>query len=296
MANNPDHLPVLVDEFLSFFKDVHIRFFVDGTLGAGGHSEALLKNHPEIECLIGLDQDTKALEIARKRLSHDQKRVKLIHANFRAMKEVVPFPEVDGIFLDLGVSSMQLDQAERGFSIYKEGPLDMRMDPTQDKTAATIINTYSQKELERIFREYGEEPRAKNAAKAIVEARKKVRIKTTQDLMEVLKQVLTWRGRKSKKIHPLTLVFQALRIEVNEELEALEKAIPEAISLLRSGGRMGIISFHSLEDRIVKTRFKEFAEKGEVRILTKKPLEASPEEKRKNPRARSAKMRFVEKI
>jgi 16S rRNA (cytosine1402-N4)-methyltransferase len=289
------HEPILVDAFLSFFQHKKITIFIDGTLGGGGHAQALLEKHPEIKRFYGLDQDELALQIATERLAPFSEKVRVVHGNFRKINELVNEEQVEGIFLDLGVSSMQLDRPEKGFSLYKEGPLDMRMDSSQTLDAAKVVNTFSEKELGKIFRELGEEPKWRAAAKAVVEGRKKKRIKTTTDLTELLKHVLTWSGRKGKKIHPMTLVFQALRIFVNDELKAIEEAIPKAIDLLAPGGRLGVISFHSLEDRIVKQLFRHFALEKKVALLTKKPLIASPEEVKRNPRSRSAKMRFVEK-
>ena len=270
--------------------------FIDGTVGAGGHAQALLENHPEIERFYGFDQDELALEIAADTLAPFSEKVKLIHGNFRNLKTLVPEKKIDGIFLDIGVSSMQLDRPEKGFSLYKEGPLDMRMDASNAIDAAQVVNTFSEKELGNIFRDLGEEPRWRTVAKTLVEARKKKRIKTTTDLTEALKHVLTWGGRKGKKIHPMTLVFQALRIYVNDELGAIQEAIPQAIDLLAPGGLLGIISFHSLEDRIVKYAFRAAAQEKCVSLLTKKPLIADREEIRQNPRSRSAKLRFVEKL
>jgi 16S rRNA (cytosine1402-N4)-methyltransferase len=290
------HEPILVEAFLSFFQHKRIAIFIDGTLGGGGHAHALLEHHPEIKRFYGLDQDELALQIAAQRLAPFAEKVRLVHGNFRKIKELVAEEDVDGIFLDLGVSSMQLDRPEKGFSLYKEGPLDMRMDSSQLLDAEKVVNTFSEKELGRIFRELGEEPKWRAAAKAIVEGRKKKRIKTTTDLTQTLKHVLTWSSRKGKKIHPMTLVFQALRIFVNDELKAVEEVIPEAIDLLAPGGRLGVISFHSLEDRIVKHTFRHFALEKKVLLLTKKPLVASYEEVKRNPRSRSAKMRFVEKL
>jgi len=291
------HKPILIDPFLSFFQDKQIRVFIDGTVGAGGHAKALLEKHPEIECFYGFDQDALALQIAAETLKPFGEKVRLIQGNFRNMKRLVPEGKVEGIFLDMGLSSMQLDRPEKGFSLYKEGPLDMRMDGSQDLDAARVVNTFSEKELGDIFREFGEEPRWRSAAKAIVEARKKKRIKTTTDLTESLKYVLTWGGRRGKKIHPMTLVFQALRIYVNDELGAIEEAIPQAINLLKPGGRLGVITFHSLEDRIVKHAFKNYAgQEKQLILLTKKPLVADLAEIKRNPRSRSAKMRFVEKL
>jgi len=290
------HISILLEEFLNFFADQEIHSFVDGTLGAGGHSFAILSAHPEIQHFFGIDRDPQAIEIARQRLEPFKEKIQLIHGSFHELNLLVPVLGIDGMFLDLGVSSMQLDRPEKGFSLYKEGPLDMRMNPEADLDAATIVNTFSEKELGELFRDYGEEPRWRRAAKAIVEARRKKKIRTTTDLCEVLKTVLTWSGRKGKNIHPATLVFQALRIKVNEELKTLESGLQCAIERLNPGGRLGVISFHSLEDRIVKLSFRQAAVEKKVKILTKKPLIASREEMRKNPRSRSAKMRFVEKL
>lgn len=290
------HTPILIETFLSFFADKQIETFVDGTLGAGGHAKALLESHPEIQRFYGFDQDEEALGIAKKTLEAFAHKVVFINENFRQMRACVEEQSVDGIFLDIGVSSMQLDQVEKGFSFSKEGPLDMRMDPSQDLDAEKIVNSFSEKELGAIFRDLGEERRWRAAAKAVVEARRKKRLRTTLDLAEALKNVLTWGGQK-KKIHPMTLVFQALRIYVNDELGAIEETIPIAIDLLASGGRMGVIAFHSLEDRIVKHTFIQYARQEKtVQLLTKKPLIADSDEIKKNPRSRSAKMRFIEKV
>jgi len=289
------HKPILVESFLSFFQHKKINIFVDGTIGAGGHAKALLEKHPEIQRFYGLDQDELALQIAAETLAPFSKKIKLIHGNFCSMQDLVP-EEVEGIFLDLGVSSMQLDRPEKGFSLYKEGPLDMRMDTTQSLNAEMVVNTFSEKEIGKIFRDLGQEPRWRLAAKTLVEARKKKKLKTTTDLTESLKHVLTWSGRKGKKIHPMTLVFQALRIFVNDELDVIKKTIPDAIEMLTLGGRFGVISFHSLEDGIVKHSFKQYAQEKKVALLTKKPLVADPAEIRQNPRSRSAKMRFVERL
>ncbi len=290
-----EHVSILVEEYLAFFAEKKIRRFVDGTVGAGGHASALLKAHGEIESFYGIDQDPEALEIAQKQLEPFKEKVSLIQGSFFEIDQLVDGP-LEGIFLDLGVSSMQLDRPEKGFSLYKEGPLDMRMNPEMRLDAATAVNTFSEKELERIFREYGEEPRARAAAKAVVEARRKKKFKTTTDLTEALKRVLTWGGRRGKKIHPMTLVFQALRIYVNNELKGLEEMLPKGVELLSSGGRFGILTFHSLEDRIVKHTFRQLASEKKVTLLTKKPLIPGLEEMQRNPRSRSAKLRFVEKL
>ncbi len=290
------HEPILVETFLSFFSELTIRHYIDGTVGAGGHAHAILEAHPEIERLYGFDRDPEALEIAGETLKPFQEKTTLIHANFLDFNRYVP-ESVEGIFLDLGVSSMQLDRPEKGFSLYKEGPLDMRMDPSSDLDAESVVNFCSEKDLGKIFRDYGEEPRWRAAAKAIVEARRKKPLKTTTDLTEALKSVLTWGGRRGKKINPMTLVFQGLRIYVNDELGGLEKALPKGIEALAPGGRFGVLTFHSLEDRIVKHTFRQFASQEKtIKILTKKPLIADAEEIKRNPRSRSAKLRFIEKL
>lgn len=289
------HISILLNEFLAFFAEKKIVSFVDGTLGAGGHAKALLEAHPEIDCFFGFDKDPEALEIARENLLPFSSKVRLIQGSFQEISNYIQTP-IDGMFLDLGVSSMQLDRPEKGFSFSKEGPLDMRMDPSLALDAATVVNTFPENKLETIFRELGEERKAKLVAKAIVSARKKKKIKTTLELCEVLKPILTWSGRHGKKIHPMTLVFQALRIYVNDELGSLERTLPEAISLLAPQGRLGVISFHSLEDRIVKNIFRDYSHEKKVQLLTKKALFASDEEVKKNPRSRSARMRFIEKV
>lgn len=282
------HQPVLTQEILSFFT-APIAVFIDGTLGLGGHAESLLTVHKELLKYYGIDRDPEALAHAKERL--DERLIPL-HGSFSEMDTLVP-ERADGILLDLGVSSLQLDKAQKGFSFMREGPLDMRMNPEDPVDAETIVNSYSERELGEIFREYGEERKWRQAAKAIVHARKKCRIETTLQLCQALEPVL----KRSGKIHPMTRVFQALRIKVNEELLVLEEVLPKAVALLKPGGRLAVISFHSLEDRIVKHAFRDFVveEKG-VNILTKKPVVASREETKSNPRARSAKLRVLEKV
>ena len=281
------HTPVLLKEILSSFS-IRIERFLDGTLGLGGHAEALIAEHPELERYYGIDRDPEALELAKERLGEN---LFPIHGSFVDMDVLISEP-VDGILLDLGVSSLQLDKAEKGFSFMREGPLDMRMNPEDPIDAAHIANSYSEKDLGRIFLEYGEERKWRQAAKAIVNARKRKKFETTFDLCQALDPVL----KRVGKLHPMTRVFQALRIEVNEELKVLEEVIPKAIKLLRPGGRLAIISFHSLEDRIVKYAFRHLmVEEKCGTILTKKPLVADREECRKNRRARSAKLRVFEK-
>lgn len=283
------HIPVLLKEVLEAFQDVKLEVFVDGTVGAGGHAAALLKAHPEIDIYYAVDRDESALEFARVNLK-DFSCVEFVHANYADIE----VEGIDGILMDLGVSSMQLDQSERGFSFMREGPLDMRMDQTARLTAKEVVNRYSEKELGRIFHEYGEEKRWRQAASAIVQARKKQKIETTKQLAEVLRPVLGW---QRKHFNPMTLIFQAIRIEVNGELSRLEKALENAVEHLKSGGRLAVISFHSLEDRIVKQTFKRLKdEEKSIAILTKKPIIASDEEVKHNARSRSAKLRVVEKL
>lgn len=304
------HTSILLNEILEYFKDKHLKYFVDATLGAGGHAEAFLSTHPEIELLIGIDQDSLAREIAHQRLAPWGNRVHIIAGNFSDLRTYLAqlgISQVEGMLFDLGVSSMQFDLPEKGFSFMRDGPLDMRMNPEKSLTAAEIVNTWSEAELGRIFRNYGEEKQWKAAAKAIVAYRQRKPIHTTLELAEILQTVIHY---KKKGINPATLVFQALRICVNAELEVLEVILPEAINLLTSGGLLGVISFHSLEDRIVKNAMRfaasdkfntngiggVFLDKEPiVKLITKKPVIPSEEEIANNPRSRSAKLRIVEK-
>lgn len=306
------HIPVLLHEMLALFQDKPLHTFLDVTLGAGGHALALLDSHPELAHFYGSDRDPFARELAKQRLMPHQNRVHVIASAFGDLAEQVPpLPQCDGIWADLGVSSIQLDTAERGFSFRMEGPLDMRMDPTSPLTAADIINTWSEPELAKIFFRYGEEPYSLSRvlAKVIGKARKLKEIVTTSALVELLKPHFPF--SKTRTIHPCTRVFQALRIAVNQELAEIERFLPWAISQLLPGGRLAVISFHSLEDRLVKQAFAYAASDKEstigrggvfldktpsVRLLTTKPLSCSDEEAAINPRARSAKLRAVEKI
>ena len=294
-----DHKPVLVQEIIDYFAANKLRIFFDGTVGAGGHAAAILTAHSEIEKYIGCDQDVNALQLAKKRLLPFAAKVHLVHGNFQDLDRHLAKQKADGILLDLGVSSMQLNNPERGFSFQKEGPLDMRMDQDNSLTAEKVINECREIELTKIFRELGEEKRARAAARRIVQARQKKRIKTTQELVAVLQTVLP--QRSYQKIHPATRIFQALRIFVNKELDVLQQTLLKATDCLNVAGRMGVISFHSLEDRIVKHTFRRLAQKPVanepcIEILTKKPLVASRQEQKLNPRSRSAKLRFVERV
>lgn len=307
------HCPILIKEFLEVFSGIELGVYIDGTLGAGGHADAILTAHPEIQHFIGVDQDPIALDIASKRLKKYGEKVHCILANFQELGQVLSsfsLEHADGVFFDLGVSSMQLDQPIRGMSFSKEGPLDMRMSPSGEVTAEIILNTWSEDALGKVFKDYGEEPKWRAAARAIMAARDKQPLRTTLDLANVLRPVLYRKSRK--QINPLTLVFQALRIAVNDELTVLSKMLPQCISSLSPGGRLGVISFHSLEDRIVKNVFREASgykggrsegldlpgslREPVVKIITKKPIVPGDEEVLANPRSRSAKMRVVEKL
>lgn len=304
------HVSVLFNEVMEAFHEINLEVFVDGTLGAGGHAEGLLKNHPEIKRYIGFDQDPQALEIAKQRLV-EWPSLEVINKNFQHLDAELNkkgLTKVDGLLLDLGVSSMQLDQPEKGFSFMRDGPLDMRMDPSNPLTAEVIVNTWTEKEIGQVLRDYGEEKQWRSAARAIVQARLSQPITTTLQLSETLLPILGWKAKKG--INPLTLSFQGLRIAVNRELEVLEAVLPKAIERLRPGGRLAVISFHSLEDRIVKN-FLRFAaddkydtsgiggvfldKEPTVDLVTRKPITASEEEIKTNPRSRSAKLRVVTK-
>lgn len=265
---------------------------MDGTLGSGGHAEALLQAHSEVEQFWAFDGDPEAIALAKERLKAFRQKIVFLQEDFANLDQWILPSTLDGIFLDLGLSSMQLDEGEQGFAFSRDAPLDMRRDPREKLTAYEVINHFSEKKLGEIFRDYGEEPKWRQMARLICESRRKKKIATTFELSAVLKPALF---RSRKKINPLTLVFQALRIYVNQELTSLEQGIARAIIALNSGALLGIISFHSLEDRIVKVAFKKAQLEGKVLILTKKPLTPTLEEIKSNPRARSAKLRFLQK-
>jgi 16S rRNA (cytosine1402-N4)-methyltransferase len=308
------HAPVTLDrtiELLAPALEVEGAVFVDGTLGLGGHSEAFLERFPNLT-LVGIDRDTNALALAGERLARFGNRVHLVHAIYEEIEDVLDelgIDEVHGILLDLGVSSMQLDEAERGFAYSYEAPLDMRMDATQGKTAADIVNSYSEQDLARIFKEFGEERYAKGVAKAIVEARKTKPFSTSTELAGLIAKVIPFIPGKSSG-HPAKRVFQALRIEVNGELEVLERTMPASIRSLAVGGRIVVLSYHSLEDRIVKQALVAAANSSAplelpfelpehapvLRLLVKGAEAATPEEIAINPRAASVRLRAAEKI
>lgn len=285
------HIPVLLDEVIKAFEGKQISTFFEGTVGLGGHAKEILQSHPEIQRYIACDRDLNAIEIAKETLRPWSDKVEFVHSPFAEIKSILKekkISSIDGYLIDIGVSSMQLDKGSRGFSFKVDAPLDMRMDETMNTTAADLVNTLPEQELARIFYEYGEEFRSRAAAKVICLARKKRKITTTFELCDVLEKVL-----RKGKIHFATKVFQALRIAVNDELGQLKNGLQGAIESCKAGAILSVISFHSLEDRIVKWVFKE---EPSLQVITKKPLEATREEIKKNPRSRSAKLRVAEKI
>lgn len=267
--------------------------YLDATVGLGGHAAELLKALGPAGRLVCLDRDDEALAVARDRLGNH--RVSLAKASFSVLAETLQALGVaglDGALFDLGVSMLQLKRHERGFSFLSEERLDMRMDTSQELDARRVVNRYPERELERILRDYGEEPAARKIAKAIVERRKKAAIETGAELAGIVEGVYGGRG----KLHPATRTFQALRIEVNRELDELKAGLAAALERLSAGGRLCVISYHSLEDRIVKNMLRDSARDGRVRLLTKKPVGPGRDEVRLNPSSRSAKLRGVEKL
>jgi 16S rRNA (cytosine1402-N4)-methyltransferase len=302
------HTPVLLQEVIKALQPKAGGVYIDATVGAGGHSTAILAASAPDGQLFGLDQDEQALEIARRQLAEFGDRVHLLHSNFSKLEQAAGrynIPPADGLLLDLGVSSMQLEQPERGFSFQLDGPLDMRMNPQAGKSAAELVNSLPEAELADLIYRYGEEPHSRRIARAIVRARP---ISRTVELAQIVVRAIP-KGRGRKKIHPATQTFQALRIAVNDELGALEQTLPQAIGVLKPKGRLAVISFNSLEDRIIKQYFKRESQdcicppeqiicscrhKAIINIITKKPITPSLAEVNANPRARSAKLRVVE--
>jgi len=293
------HQPVLLKEVLEHLPSRPDGVFVDGTLGGGGHAKAILENS-QLK-IIGIDQDLEAIFAAKENLSDFSDRVEFVHDNYSKLPEILSskkIDSIDGILLDLGVSSYQLDNKKRGFSFQENAPLDMRMNQKDLESATDIINNYSEDDLAGIFYDYGGERNSRKIAKNIVLARNEKRIETTSELSKIVEASFPSSYKYKYKIHPATRVFQALRIETNNELNVLQEFIPKAAELLAGDGRLEIISFHSLEDRIVKHTFRELEEKynDKYKVLTKKPIVATEEEITKNPRSRSAKLRVLEKI
>jgi 16S rRNA (cytosine1402-N4)-methyltransferase len=292
------HTPVLLQEVINFLDPMPGKLIIDATIGSAGHAEKILEKITPCGMLIGIDRDSESLRIAHKRLRSLDGSFKLVNRNFSNLKHIMQdleIGEIDGILFDLGISSIQLEAGERGFSIKNKGPLDMRMDRSQGLTAKDLVNKLTEFELTSLIREFGEERYHRRIAKAIVNARAKKKIETTAELAEIISKCVP-RRRIPERIHPATRTFQALRIRVNDELTALEDALTQTPRILKKGGRLCVISFHSLEDRIVKNIFKEFNKEGIFEILTEKPITAKEKEVLSNPRARSAKLRAAQKI
>lgn len=302
------HKSVLLEETVSSLNIRPDGIYVDGTLGGGGHSLEICKQLSDQGRLIGIDQDDAAIKAATERLKDHKSKATIVRSNYCNMKQClkdIGIEKVDGIILDLGVSSYQLDTVERGFTYREDAPLDMRMDRRQTYTAKDIVNEYSEMELYRIIRDYGEDRFAKNIAKHIVKARAEKTIETTNELTEIIKNAIPAKVRKTGG-HPAKRTFQAIRIELNKELEVLENTLDEMIDLLNEGGHLSIITFHSLEDRIVKSNFRknenpcicppEFpvcvcGKKSKGKVVTRKPILPSEKELEENSRSKSAKLR-----
>ncbi len=292
------HIPVMVEEVMKFLRCEPGRTYVDATLGCGGHAEEILRRTSPDGMLIGFEWDEDAISVAKKVLEPYEGRIKIIHKNFIHLAdtlEELKIEEVDGILIDPGLSSLQLEDRSRGFSFMGDGPLDMRMDKRNKITAEYLLNRLTSKELETILYEYGNERWAKKIAKALVEERERAPIRTTQTLRRIVHQAIPKRYH-SKRIDPATKTFQAIRIKVNNELENLRDILTTGWRFLKKGGRLCVLSFHSLEDRIIKETFKNLEKDGFIHIITKKPVTPSLEEIRINPRARSAKLRCAERI
>jgi 16S rRNA (cytosine1402-N4)-methyltransferase len=302
-----NHRPVLYHEIIHALHPTSPGRYVDGTIGAGGHARGILEACAPDGQLLGLDLDPQALALARETLAPFGRRAHLVQASYTSLPATLKdlgWEAVDGIVLDLGLSSMQLDTPERGFSFQHDAPLDMRFSPQNTITAATLVNQLDESELADLLYRYGEEPNGRRIARAIIKARP---LHTTGQLVAVIEAIIPRRGR----VHPATQTFQALRIAVNEELSAVEEVLPKAVAALRSGGRLAVISFHSLEDRIVKDFFREQSRdlvnppyepiyaverKAILKEVVRKPITPSEQETNENPRARSAKLRVVEKL
>jgi len=314
-GKSPIHQPVLLREMMEYLVPQNGDVFVDGTLGMGGAASLAAQAVAPDGLFIGFDKDSESLEVARKNLKEIKGKKELIHSDFRNMKEVmaqIGVGQADKIFLDLGISSFQLDQETRGFSFDREGPLDMRMDRSWGLTAAEVVNRFPEKELADLIYLYGEERYARRIARKLVYLRETKPFETTKDLADAVKTSLRGTVKPGHtRIHPATRTFQALRIYVNQELESLEVFLKDFVSILKPGGRIGIISFHSLEDRLVKTAFRREAGQcvcdapielcqcprtENIRLISRKPIVPGEDETEANPRARSAKFRVAERI
>ena len=306
------HVSVLLNESIEALNILNDGIYVDCTLGGAGHSGEIIKRLSDKGLLIGIDQDQDALNQAKIKLG-GYGNLRLVKNNFQniySILEELNIKGVDGILMDLGVSSYQLDNPERGFSYMKESPLDMRMNKDGDLTAEYVVNEYSEEELTRIIREYGEEKFAKRIANFIVKNRNEKKITTTWELVDIIKAAIPAKARREGP-HPAKRTFQAIRIEVNSELEIISGAIEDSVKKLNAGGRLAIITFHSLEDRIVKNTFRKLenpctcppefpmcicGKEPTVKVITRKPIEPTEDEVKENPRSRSAKLRILEKL
>lgn len=307
------HVSVLLDECIDNLNIKPDGVYVDCTMGGAGHSKEIVKRLSKDGLFIGFDQDINAINTAKERLSEYSDRVKFVHSNFQNLKselEKIGVYKVDGVLADLGVSSHQLDEADRGFSYMQDAPLDMRMDIRCSFSAYDVVNTYSEAELSKIIKDYGEDNWAKRIAKFIVEGRKEKNIETTGELVEIIKKAIPKKARIDGP-HPAKRTFQAIRIEVNNELGVITEMIDDAASIMNEGGRICIITFHSLEDRIVKNAFRDLAtdcicpphipicqcdKEALVKVITRKPILPTDKEIEENPRSRSAKLRVAERI
>jgi len=292
------HKPVLLQEVMHFLNPAPGKVIIDATIGGAGHAAKIMQMIGAAGTLIGIDRDSESLNIAHERLKSLKGTFKLVNRNFKDIREIVQdleIGEVDGVLFDLGISSIQIETGDRGFSIKNTGPLDMRMDRNARLTASELVNSLREDELSNLIRDFGEERFHRRIAREIVKARREAKIETTSELAEVVSRSMPYKFRQ-QRIHPATRTFQALRIRVNGELKAIEEAIRATPPLLKKGGRVCVISFHSLEDRIAKNTLKEFKARGVFKVLTKKPVVAEEKEVLENPRARSAKLRAAERI
>jgi len=296
--DNTQHKPVMVKEVLALLQPQAGGIYIDGTLGLGGHARALLQRIGRQGRLIAIDRDKSSLEVAKKNLEYYADQCVFFHDDFRNIDrclQAAHIKQVDGILLDVGLSSFQLDDHGRGFSFQKEGPLDMRMNQDESMMAYDLVNSLSEHELSRIIKDFGQDIFHRRIAAAIVRKRAIAPIRTTQDLRDLIQKTVPG-GWKRQKIHAATRTFQAFRIAVNGELEQIGIALDKSLELLRKGGRIAIISFHSLEDKIAKEKFRLFAKMGSAEILTKKPLRPTEAEAEENSRARSARLRGAKRI
>jgi 16S rRNA (cytosine1402-N4)-methyltransferase len=296
--SGPQHVPVLLEEVLDLLRVRPGGTYVDATLGLAGHASAIARRLGPQGTLIGFDRDPQALALAtarlnalREELGTEMPQVRLIPRAFSAAREEIEPGTLDGLLADFGVSSLQLDEAHRGFSFRLDAPLDMRMDTRSGETAEQVVNQEDEEVLANLIYEFGEERRSRRIARAIVRARP---ISTTAELAKVISVAAP--AMKSDKIHPATRTFQALRIRVNDELGEIRSLLESAPSLLKTGGRLAVISFHSLEDRLAKDAFREGAQRGVWEVITRKPVTATEDEEHRNPRSRSAKLRVAERV